>query len=78
METAMKLRRLILIEGRSIRSVSRETGISRNTLRKYLRSESPPTFTRLQPVVLHKLRLDEYKVSASFSAYYRYGANDLL
>ena len=56
METAMKLRRLILIEGRSIRSVSRETGISRNTLRKYLRSESPPTFTRSQPVVLHKLR----------------------
>jgi len=55
METAMKVRRLILIEGRSIRSISRETGISRNTIRKYLCSESPPSYKRSKPATLHKL-----------------------
>jgi transposase len=56
METAMKVRRLILVEGRSIRSVSRETGISRNTLRKYLLDESPPTYQRTKPISQHKLK----------------------
>ena len=56
MESAMKIRRLILVEGRSIRSVSRETGISRNTLKKYLHSDSPPTYQRTKPVSQHKLR----------------------
>ncbi len=56
METVMKVRRLILVEGRSIRSVSRETGISRNTLRKYLRDESPPRYQRTKPVTQHKLK----------------------
>lgn len=56
MESAMKVRRLILIEGRSIRSVSRETGISRNTLRKYLLDESPPSYHRSKPTTQHKLK----------------------
>jgi len=56
METAMKIRRLILVEGRSIRSVSRETGISRNTLRKYLNDESPPSYQRSKPTVQRKLK----------------------
>jgi transposase len=56
MESAMKIRRLILVEGRSIRSVSQETGISRNTLRKYLRDESPPTYQRTKPTSQHKLK----------------------
>ena len=59
METAMKVRRLILVEGRSIRSVSRETGISRNTLRKYLHDESPPRYQRTEPTVQHKLKAHE-------------------
>jgi len=36
METVMKIRRQILVDGRSIRSVSKEMGISRQTIRKYL------------------------------------------
>ena len=36
MKTVMKIRRQILVDGKSIRSVNRETGISRNTIRKYL------------------------------------------
>tara|TARA_R110001583_G_scaffold134394_1_gene286090 strand:+ start:22217 stop:22351 length:135 start_codon:yes stop_codon:yes gene_type:complete len=36
MEAASKIRRLVLVDGHSIRSVSKSTGISRNTIRKYL------------------------------------------
>lgn len=56
METAMKVRRLILVEGRSIRSVSKETGIARNTLKKYLRDESPPRYKRTKPTTAHKVK----------------------
>jgi len=49
METAMKIRRLVLVEGRSIRSVSKSTGISRNTIRKYLQNETPPNYQRGKP-----------------------------
>ena len=56
MESVMKVRRLILVEGRSIRSVSKSTGLSRNTLRKYLREDSPPSYQRTQPPTLHKLK----------------------
>ena len=34
MESAVKIRRLVLRDGVSIRSVSRSTGLSRNTIRK--------------------------------------------
>ena len=40
METALKIRHRIKVCGESIRSVSRSTGLSRNTIRKYLSSES--------------------------------------
>ena len=56
MESAMKIRRLVLVEGRSIRSVCKETGISRNTLRKYLRDEKPPSYKRCQPAPRHVLK----------------------
>ena len=56
MESAMKIRRLVLVEGRSIRSVCKETGISRNTLRKYLRDENPPSYKRSQPAPRHVLK----------------------
>ena len=50
METVMKIRRQILVDGNSVRSVSRETGLSRNTIRKYLKEDSPPTYRRQQAV----------------------------
>lgn len=55
METAMKIRRLVLVDGQSIHSVSRSTGISRTTIRKYLKDESPPTYRRVQTVECPKM-----------------------
>lgn len=56
MESAAKIRRLVLVEGRSIRSLSRETGLSRNTIKKYVDDPSPPHYQRTAPVVRHKLQ----------------------
>ena len=56
METAMKIRRMVLVDQRSIRSVSKETGISRNTVRKYVRDDSAPSYDRSQPAPRHKLK----------------------
>ena len=55
MESVSKIRRWVLVEGRSIRSVSRSTGLSRNTIKKYLKDESPPSYQRQAPPVRHKL-----------------------
>jgi len=55
METAAKIRRLVLRDGHSIRSVSRRTGLSRNTIKKYLKDSSPPHYRRSHVPVLHKL-----------------------
>ena len=55
MESVSKIRRWILREGRSIRSVSRATGLSRNTIKKYLKDETPPSYRRQAPPVRHKL-----------------------
>jgi len=49
METASKIRRLVLVDGNSIRSVSKSTGISRNTIRKYLTDDNPPNYQRKIP-----------------------------
>ena len=46
---------MVLRDGRSIRSVSRETGISRNTIKKYLKDSSPPSYHRHSGPVRHKL-----------------------
>jgi len=35
METAMKVRRRILVEQHSLRAIAREMGVSRNTIRKF-------------------------------------------
>ena len=56
MESAAKIRRLVLRDGRSIRSVSRSTGLSRNTIKKYLKDATPPRYHRSQPPVRHKLQ----------------------
>ena len=55
MESVSKIRRWILREGRSIRSVLRDTGLSRNTIKKYLKDDSPPRYERQAPPVRHKL-----------------------
>ena len=65
METVMKIRRQILVDGNSVRSVSRETGLSRNTIRKYLKEHSPPTYRRQQAVKQpqlegHQARLEQW------------------
>jgi transposase len=66
MESAAKIRRWVLREGRSIRSVSRETGLSRNTIKKYLKDGSPPTYRRSQAPVLHKLAAFEERLRNLF------------
>ena len=55
METAMKIRGWILGDGRSIHSVARETGISRTTIKKYLKNPDQPRYRRRQPRVGSKL-----------------------
>jgi DNA-binding transcriptional regulator LsrR (DeoR family) len=41
MDQVHVIRHKVLIEGRSRRSVAREMGVSRNTVRKYLRVSAP-------------------------------------
>ncbi|SNT74057.1 hypothetical protein [Paracoccus seriniphilus] len=55
MESVSKIRRWILVEGRSIRSVARATGLSRNTVKKYLKDDSSPSYQRQAPPVRHNL-----------------------
>ena len=52
----MKIRHQILVENKSIRSVAKATGISRNTIKKYLQDAGTPRYTRTQPSMLHKLQ----------------------
>ena len=55
MESVVKIRRAILHNKESIRSVSRRTGLSPITIRKYLLDPSPPNYQRSASPVLHKL-----------------------
>ncbi|MBK5232937.1 MAG: IS21 family transposase [Thermoleophilia bacterium] len=41
-----ELRRRHLVDGVSLKRLARETGLSRNTVRKAIRADSPPTYTR--------------------------------
>ncbi|MGB5518835.1 MAG: helix-turn-helix domain-containing protein, partial [Gammaproteobacteria bacterium] len=38
--------RILHRQGHSIRSIARELGISRNTVRTYLRNDSPPMYSK--------------------------------
>ncbi len=66
MESAAKIRRLILRDGESIRSVSRSTGLSRNTIRKYLKDGSTPCYHRKEPPVRRKLADYETRLTTLF------------
>src|SRR5271155_3270748 len=50
-----RVRRAVLVDGRSQREVAREFGISPKTIRKMLRYAIPPGYQRLQPVKRPKL-----------------------
>ncbi len=45
-------------QGKSIKAISRELGVSRNTVRKYLRQNTTPQYQRIQPRISI---LDPYK-----------------
>jgi transposase len=55
METTLKVRGWILRDGRGIRAVARETGLSRTTIKKYLKDDAPPHYRRTHERVGHKL-----------------------
>lgn len=62
MESVLKVRRWVLRDGRSIRSVARDTGLSRNTIKKYLQDDAPPGYRRKMPPVRPKLSGYEARV----------------
>ncbi len=49
-ELYARVRRAVLVEGRSEREVAREFGVARETVRKMLRHSVPPGYRRQQPV----------------------------
>ena len=55
MESVAKIRRLVLRDGQSIRSVNRKKGLSRNTIKKYVQTTSLPSYQRKMPPVRNKL-----------------------
>lgn len=55
METSVKIRRLCLVEGRTISSVARQFNLSRMTVRKYLNQADPPKYQRVVPRQCPKL-----------------------
>lgn len=48
METVLKIRRMHQVDGQSISAIAKVTGLSRNTVRKYLRQppSEPPKYRR--------------------------------
>lgn len=60
METVLKVRRWVFVEGQSQREVSRRTGLSRNTIKKYLQDDRPPQYRRIKDT--SSRRLFDYEV----------------
>src|ERR1700690_3866209 len=50
-----RIRRAVLVEGKSERSVAREFGVARETVRKMLRYTVPPGYRRKEPAKRPKL-----------------------
>ena len=55
MEIYGRVRRAVRVEGKSQRSVAREFGLSRDTVRKMLQYAVPPGYQRQQPIKRPKL-----------------------
>ena len=55
MEIYGRVRRAVLVEGQSQRSVAREFGLARDTVRKMLRYSIPPGYRRKEPAKRPKL-----------------------
>lgn len=49
MEIVLKIRRLCLVEGKSISEVARRFQLSRTTVRKYLKDPRPPAYRQTKP-----------------------------
>ena len=62
----MKVRRRIFIKKESIRSVAKDTGLSRNTIRKYCRDDEPPKYKRSSPNYSPKLKGFEEQLIEGF------------
>lgn len=68
MESAMKLRHRVVAQGESIRAVSKETGLSRNTVRKYVRNSDAPSYKQSDPRPRPKLQAFEARLREMFEA----------
>ena len=55
MELYARVRRMVLVEGKSERETARIFGLARETVRKILRYAAPPGYRRQQPVRRPKL-----------------------
>jgi transposase len=64
METALKIRRLCLVEKKSISEVARKFQLSRTTVRKYLQDSRPPGYHQSQPRPRPQLEAYEDQLSA--------------
>lgn len=61
METALKIRRLCLVEGKSISEVARRFHLSRTTVRKYLKDDQSPSYHLSKPRA--RPRLGDYEAT---------------
>ena len=69
METVSKVRRWVKADGMAIREVCRRTGLSRNTVRKYLRDENAqPQYRQSVPRVSRRLLEHEVHLKAMYEA----------
>ncbi|MEA2211467.1 MAG: hypothetical protein QOF83_1415, partial [Solirubrobacteraceae bacterium] len=60
-----ELRREHFVAGKSIKRLVRETGLSKNTIRRVLRSEAPPSYQRAPKVrVLEPFRAEIHRLLA--------------
>jgi len=54
-ELYARVQRAVLVDGQSQRTVARESGLARKTVRKMLEYSAPPGYQRLKPVRRPKL-----------------------
>ncbi len=66
MESAAKIRRMVLRDGKSIRSVAKKTGPSRHTVTKYVNDASPPNYNREASPVLRVLHGHKERLQALY------------